>query len=85
MIFIVLWIIVAICLIFITRHDRYITKKCLEINQKEWDEYSKNMTYQEKLDRFNDFLYEQRAKHNWDYLYIPFIGNPEKEVDDEKH
>ena len=85
MIFIALWILVTICLIIITRYNRYITRQRLAINQKEWDEYSKDMTYQEKHDCFNDFLFEQKAKHNWNYLYIPFIGNPEKEVDDEKH
>ena len=53
--------------------DLYLTRKRVSINQKDWDEYSKNMTDQEKMDCFNEFLYSQKAKYNWNYLYIPWI------------
>ena len=54
--------------------DSYLTRKRIEINQKAWDEYSKGMTDQEKMDCFMPFLYNQKDKNNWNYLYIPWIG-----------
>ena len=53
--------------------DRLITKHRLSINQREWNEYSANMTREEKLDVFNEWLAEQQIKHNWPNKYIPKI------------
>lgn len=54
--------------------DLYLTRKRVAKNQKEWDEYSKGMTDQEKMDCFIEFLYRQKAKYNWNDIYIPWIG-----------
>lgn len=54
--------------------DRHLTLKRIVINQREWDEYSKGMSDQEKLDCFNEFLIRQKVKHGWKFMYIPWIG-----------
>lgn len=54
---------------FIT--DRTITIKRLEQNQREWDEFSKDMTDREKLQEYLPFVYSQRAKYGWGYYYLP--------------
>lgn len=51
--------------------DLLITNKRVEENQKAWNEYSKNMTYNEKLECFIDFLRERQLEKGWPYLYIP--------------
>lgn len=71
-----IWIMFSIAIIFLIIYfavDNYLTKKRLEINQRDWDEYSKNMTRQEKLMNFKIFLNEQKRKYNWRYYYIPDI------------
>ena len=51
--------------------DRIITVKRLEQNQREWDEFSKDMTDREKLQEYLPFVYSQRAKYGWGYYYLP--------------
>lgn len=51
--------------------DRIITLKRLEINQKEWDEYSAGKSFEWKLDNFLDFVIENQHKHGWSYYYFP--------------
>lgn len=51
--------------------DRHITQKRLEQNQKAWDEYSKGMTVSEKLDCYELFCREQKAKNGWQFYYFP--------------
>lgn len=53
--------------------DHIITKKRIEINQKEWDAYSEGMTEEEKMDIFFYWLEINKQKHGWRYLYIPHI------------
>ena len=51
--------------------DRTITIKRLEQNQREWDEFSKDMTDREKLDEYLSFCNSQKAKYGWGYYYLP--------------
>lgn len=53
--------------------DRIITNKRIAENQKAWNEYSKGMTEDEKLDCFADFLWERRIEKGWAFFYIPKI------------
>ena len=53
--------------------DRYITQTRLNQNQKAWDEYSKGMSFSEKLDSYLLFCEEQRVKNGWDNYYFPKI------------
>ena len=62
-------IVIFVCLFFII--DRIITLKRLEINQKEWDEYSAGKSLKWKLDNFTDFAIENKHKHGWPYYYFP--------------
>ena len=63
-----------------------ITRKRLKISQNEWNEYSKNMTDEQKWDVFLDFLNIQKEKHGWLDIYIPcWFAKTESEVrNDEK-
>ena len=64
--------------------DLYLTRKRVSKNQREWDEYSKGMTDQEKMACFFDFLYRQKVKYNWNYLYIPWYrGSKEASANDD--
>lgn len=54
--------------------DRHITRKRFDINQKEWDEYSKGMTRSEKNKVYFEFCIEQKVKHGWNCIYPPRIG-----------
>ena len=51
--------------------DKHTTTKNLRINQKEWEEYSKGMTYSQKSEVFVDWLKDNQKKHGWKFLYIP--------------
>ena len=53
--------------------DAIITSKRIKENQIAWNEYSKGMTAEEKLDCFADFLYERRMEKGWKFFYIPKI------------
>jgi hypothetical protein len=48
-----------------------ITNKRIKDNQQAWNEYSKNMSHDEKLGCFIDFLYARKAENGWEFLYIP--------------
>ena len=54
---------------FIT--DRTITIKRIEQNQREWDEFSKDMTDREKFNEYVPFIESQRIKYGWSYYYLP--------------
>jgi len=54
--------------------DNIITRKRLEKNQREWDEYSKDMTDREKFDEYLPFCNSQKIKYGWGYYYLPRIG-----------
>lgn len=51
--------------------DYIITRHRLKINQKAWDEYSKNMSWEEKLEKYVPWCEEQRIKNRWDFYYCP--------------
>ena len=51
--------------------DTLITKKKLKRNQLLWDEYSKNMTFDEKIDCFSNWLEYNKEKHGDNFYYIP--------------
>lgn len=51
--------------------DLLITNKRVEENQKAWNEYSKNMTDDEKFECFIDFLRKRQLEKGWSHLYIP--------------
>ena len=62
-------------------YDRIITNKRLKISQKDWDEYSKNMTRKQKEDIFCDWLRYHQQEKGWPHLYIPRIHNAERGCD----
>lgn len=51
--------------------DNLITRKRLKNNQIAWDEYSKNMTYKEKLDYYVDWVEQNKIKNGWKHYYLP--------------
>lgn len=51
--------------------DTLITRKKLKRNQLLWDEYSKNMTHDEKMDCFLEWLQDNKQKYGDDFYYIP--------------
>ena len=53
--------------------DKHITNKRLKINQRDWNEYSKDMSIDEKRENINAFLLRQKAKYHWGHLYVPSI------------
>ena len=62
--------------LFLTIHfvsDRIITSKRLKDNQKAWDEYSKGMTFNEKLNVYNDWCKKRKLEKGWKYFYFPRI------------
>ena len=52
-------------------YDALVTDIKLKRNQLLWDEYSKNMTYDEKTDCFLDWLERNKAEHGDDFYYTP--------------
>ena len=55
-----------------------ITRKRLAQNQKEWNEYSKHMNLSEKHEVFSTWVYENKIRHGWRFLYIPAIEEAEE-------
>jgi hypothetical protein len=53
--------------------DALITRKKVKRNQLLWDEYSKDMTYYEKMECFLEWLHDNKAKHGDNFYYIPRI------------
>ena len=53
--------------------DALITRKKLKRNQLLWDEYSKDMTHDEKMECFLEWLHDNKAKHGDSFYYIPRI------------
>lgn len=51
--------------------DGYITNKRLKQNQKEWNEYSKDMSVDEMYAVFGNWIKQNQIKHGWKYMYIP--------------
>lgn len=51
--------------------DFFVTRKKLNRNQKLWDEYSKDMTFDEKMGCFTDWLEDNKEKHGDNFYYIP--------------
>lgn len=65
---------VIIGLVFLSVYfiaDTLTTRKKLKRNQLLWDEYSKNMTFDEKIDCFSDWLKYNKEKHGDNFYYIP--------------
>lgn len=71
--FIIISVICMVTLVIYLVADRIITNHRLEINQRAWDEYSKNMTRKQKEDIFIEWIDEQQKKHGWGFKYIPRI------------
>jgi hypothetical protein len=69
--FLIEFIVVLVFGVIYFMTETIITRKKLKRNQLLWDEYSKNMTFDEKLDCFNDWLSANRAKHGDKFYYIP--------------
>lgn len=63
--------VIFIFLFFYLLIDKITTDKRLKQNQKEWDEYSKNMTSDEKFREYLPFCFSQKAKYGWGYYYLP--------------
>lgn len=60
-----------ICLTVFLVIDRMKTEYYLRKNQREWNEYSKDMSLDEKTEVFTDWLEVQKAKNGTQYYYIP--------------
>ena len=71
--FIIISVICMVALVINFVADRIITNHRLKINQRAWDEYSKDMTRKQKEDVFIEWIDEQQKKHGWRYKYIPRI------------
>ena len=78
--FIVELIIFLVAFIVWKIYDDVITRKRLSQNQKEWDEYCKDMTLNERGDCFIDWCKEQKVKNGWRLLYIPNMCNIQPKV-----
>lgn len=64
--------------------DYIISTSRVAKNQQEWDEYSKDMSVDEKRDKYFSFCENQRAKYGWAFYYFPGIySNLNKGEDDE--
>lgn len=48
-----------------------ITLKRVNENQKAWNEYSKDMSDNEKMDCFYDWLSARKVEKGWKHYYIP--------------
>lgn len=53
--------------------DALITRKKVKRNQLLWDEYSKDMTHDEKMECFLEWLHDNKVKHGDSFYYIPRI------------
>lgn len=51
--------------------DAIITRKRLKENQIAWDEYSKDMSYMEKMEIFPEWLESRKLEKGWSFYYIP--------------
>ena len=51
--------------------DRTITEKRIQENQKEWDEYSKGMTDDEKADCYFNWCEQRKIEKGWRFYYFP--------------
>lgn len=71
--FIIISVICMVALVIYLVSDRIITNHRLKINQRAWDEYSKDMTRKQKEDVFIEWIDEQQKKHGWRFKYIPRI------------
>lgn len=63
------FVILALAIFFIV--DNVTTSRKLKRNQKLWNEYSKGMTQDEKLEVFCDWIKENQRKHGDKFMYIP--------------
>lgn len=51
--------------------DRIVTNKRIKENQIAWDNFSKNMTYDEKIKYYLKWCNEQKWKKGWHHYYFP--------------
>lgn len=51
--------------------DRIVTNKRIKENQIAWDNFSKNMTYDEKIECYLKWCNEQRWQNGWHNYYFP--------------
>lgn len=51
--------------------NNVVTRKRVILNQKEWDEYCKGMTDDEKREAFFSWCEENKAKYCWPHYYYP--------------
>lgn len=51
--------------------DVVITWHRCRTNQKAWDEYSKNMSFKQKLDCYFEWCEEQKRENGWNLYYYP--------------
>ena len=67
----IVFVILALPMLIFMLIDNMITIKRLEKNQKAWDDFSKNMTAEEKLRNYPKFCATQKVRNNWHYYYPP--------------
>ena len=51
--------------------DRIITTIRLRDNQKAWDEYSKGMTLNEKINVYDEWCRRRKIEKHWKFFYFP--------------
>ena len=51
--------------------NRIYTKRKLQENQQRWDEYSKNITYEEKMEVYLKWCEERKASTGNKFYYFP--------------
>ena len=71
MYFIVSIILIALLIVTILLVDKIVTIKRLEENQIAWDEYSKDMTFDEKNQCYLEWCERRKAEKHWEHYYFP--------------
>lgn len=65
-------VLLAICLtVTILLIDKAISNKRLEENQIAWNEYSKEMTFDEKLEHYIEWCERRKVEKGWENYYFP--------------
>lgn len=51
--------------------DHFVDAHNLKISQREWDDYTSQMTLEEKMLIYLDWTLENKIKHGWSHYYYP--------------
>lgn len=59
--------------IVVVTADNLITRFRVRENQKAWDEFSQNMTFQESADIYLEWVEMRTKEKGWKYYYFPRV------------